>query len=88
VRFGNGFKCYRQRGRDQCQALINGIIVEIDTNLEMLSYQQDVKMPDRTIRNPDYNRVFDKAAKRIYEAVTGRGCPESVNVNDGFDDFR
>jgi hypothetical protein len=64
----------------QCQALLNRITVEIDMKLDMLSYLKNVKMPDRTIRNPDYNRVFDKTAKGIYEAVTGRGCPESLKV--------
>ena len=64
----------------QCQALLNRITVEIDMKLDMLSYLKDVKMPDRTIRNPDYNRVFDETAKRIYEVITGRGCPESVKV--------
>jgi hypothetical protein len=64
----------------QCQALLNRITVEIDIKLDMLSYLKDVKMPDRAIRNPDYNRVFDETAKRIYEVITGRGCPESVKV--------
>jgi len=64
----------------QCHALLNRIAVEIDMKLDMLSYLKDVKMPDRTIRNPDYNRVFDETAKRIYEVITGRGCPESVKV--------
>jgi hypothetical protein len=64
----------------QCQALINRITVEIDTNLEMLSYQKGVKMPDRNIRNPDYNQVFDETARNIYEVITGRSCPESVMV--------
>ena len=66
--------------KDQCQALINRISVEIDTNLEMLSYQKDVKMPDRNIRNPDYNQFFDETARNIYEVITGRNCPESVTV--------
>lgn len=64
----------------QCQALINRITVEIDTNLEMLSYQKGVKMPDRNIKNLDYNQVFDKTARNIYEVITGRSCPESVTV--------
>jgi hypothetical protein len=80
VRFGNGFECYRQRRKAQCQALINRITVEIDTNLEMLSYQKGVKVLGRNIGNPDYNRVFDETAKRIYEVVTRRACPESVKV--------
>jgi hypothetical protein len=64
----------------QCQALLNRITVEIDMKLDMLSYQKGVKAPGRNIQNPDYNRVFDETARRIYKAVTGRGCPESVRV--------
>ncbi len=64
----------------QCQALLNRITVEIDMKLDMLSYLKDVKVPGRNIQNPDYNRVFDETAKRIYEVITGRGCPESVKV--------
>jgi hypothetical protein len=64
----------------QCQALINRITVEIDTNLEMLSYQKGVKMPGRNIRNPDYNQIFDKTARQIYGVITGRGCPESLRI--------
>ncbi|MHC4457626.1 MAG: hypothetical protein ACYS0I_11140 [Planctomycetota bacterium] len=64
----------------QCQALINRITVEIDTNLEMLSYQKGVKMPVRNIKNSDYNQVFDKTAGHIYEVITGRECPKSVKV--------
>jgi len=69
-----------QDDQHQCQALINRITVEIDTNLERLSYQKGVKMPDRNFRNPDYYQVFNETARQIYEAVTGRGCPESVKV--------
>jgi len=64
----------------QCQSLINRITVEIDNNLEMLSYQKGIKAPGRNIRNPDYNQFFDETAKGIYEVITGRGCPESVKV--------
>ena len=64
----------------QCQALINRITVEIDMNLEMLSCQRGVKMPDRSITNSDYNQIFDETARQIYEVITGRGCPESVKV--------
>jgi hypothetical protein len=64
----------------QCQALLNRITVEIDMTLDMLSYQKGVKVPGRNIQIPDYNRIFDETARRIYLAVTGRGCPESVRV--------
>jgi len=64
----------------QCQALLNRITVEIDMTLDMISFQKGVKVPGRNIQNPDYNRVFDETARRIYKAVTGRKCPESVRV--------
>jgi hypothetical protein len=64
----------------QCQALLNRITVEIDMKLDMLSYQKGVKVLGRNIQNPDYNRVFDESARRIYEVITGRGCPKSVKV--------
>jgi len=72
VRFGNGFEYYRQRRKAQCQALVNRITIEIDTNLEMLSYQKGVKMPGRTIRNPDYDQFFVETVRQIYEAVADR----------------
>jgi hypothetical protein len=48
--------------------------------LDMFSYQKGVKVPGRNIKNPDYNRVFDETARRIYKVVTGRDCPEEVRV--------
>jgi len=64
----------------QCQAFLNRITVEIDMKLDMLSYLKNIKVLGRNIQNPEYNRVFDETARRIYEAVTGKGCPKSVNV--------
>jgi hypothetical protein len=64
----------------QCQALLNRITVEIDMKLDMLSYLKGVKVPGRNIRNPDYYRVFDETAKRVYKVITGRACPKSVKV--------
>ena len=64
----------------QCQALLNRITVEIDIKLDMLSYMKYIKDPGRNIQDPNYSRVFDETAKRIYEVITGRGCPESMKV--------
>jgi hypothetical protein len=64
----------------QCQALLNRIAVEIDMKLDMLSYLKGVKVPSRNIQNPDYNRVFYETARRIYKAVTGRECHESLRI--------
>jgi hypothetical protein len=66
--------------KDQCQALLNRITVEIDMKLDMLSYLKGVTVPGRNIQNPDYGRIFDETTTRIYEVITGRGCPESVKV--------
>jgi len=64
----------------ECQSLIGRIAVEIDMNLEALDLLEGVKMPNRSGKDPEYNRAFDKTAKMIYKAVTGRSCPESVKV--------
>ncbi|MGD9162886.1 MAG: hypothetical protein PVG39_31055 [Desulfobacteraceae bacterium] len=64
----------------QCQALLDRITVEIDMRLDMISYLKDVKVFDRNIRNPNYKQIFNETAKGIYEVITGRDCPESVNV--------
>ena len=64
----------------ECQSLIGRIAVEIDMNLEALDLLEGVKMPNRSGKDPEYNRIFDKTAKMIYKAVTGRSCPESVKV--------
>ena len=69
-----------QDNHAQCQALMNRIAVEIDMNLEMLSYQKDVKIPDRSIKDSEYNKAFNETARNIYTVITGRDCPESISV--------
>ncbi len=64
----------------QCQMLLDSIAIEIDMKLDMLSYLKDVKVPGRNFQDPNHKRVFDETAKRIYEDITGRVCPESVKV--------
>jgi hypothetical protein len=64
----------------ECQALLNRISVEIDMKLDMLSYLKGVIVPGRNIQVPNYNQVFDEAAKSIYKVITGRICPESVKI--------
>ena len=49
-------------------------------NLEMLSYQKDVKIPDRSIKKSEYNKAFNETARSIYKVITGRDCPESISV--------
>ena len=64
----------------QCQALLNRITVEIDVKLDMLSFLKGVKISDRNFQNPDYKQIFNDTAKGLYEVITGKSCPESVQV--------
>ncbi len=65
----------------KCGAFLNRIIVEMDMKLEMMQYLDGVKMPYRSVKDPEYNRVFDETAKKIYEVITGRPCPKSINID-------
>lgn len=69
-----------QDNSEECQALIGRIAVEIDMNLEALDLLEGVKMPNRNVKDPDYNRSFYETAKMIYKTVIGRSCPESIKV--------
>ena len=64
--------------KDECQALLGRIAVDIDMNLEALDLLEGIKMPDR--QAPEYSAVFNETAKRVYESITDRSCPESVKV--------
>ena len=64
----------------ECQALIGRIAVEIDLNSETLDGLKGVKMPDRNIKDPKYNRIFDETARRLYKIIVSRKCPKSVKV--------
>lgn len=61
----------------ECQTLLGRIVVEIDTHLELMI--KGVKMPDR-INDPGFGPMFDDTAKRLYKTITGRDCPESVEI--------
>ncbi len=46
----------------------------------MLDLLEGVKLPARDIKDPEYNRIFNETAKKVYKVITGRSCPESVMV--------
>ena len=69
-----------QDNQTECQAFLNRIIVEIDMNWDALEYQTSVKMPDRSLKNPEYNQIFAETARKIYKSMTGRSCPNSLKV--------
>jgi hypothetical protein len=64
----------------QCKSLLNRIGVEIDQHLDELEYLEGVKFPNRSIKNHAFGRAFNETAKKIYEVITGRSCPKSVNI--------
>jgi hypothetical protein len=61
----------------QCQSFLNRIIVDMDMDLETLSFA-DVKRP---YDDPEYNEVFDRTARGIYEITTRRACHERLRIN-------
>ena len=63
----------------ECQTLLGRIAVEIDTHLEQMDDLEGVKMPDR-VNDPRFDPMFDDTAKRLYKTITGRDCPEAVEV--------
>lgn len=63
----------------ECQTLLDRIVVEIDTQFELMMGIRGIKMPDR-VNNPAFNSLFDDTAKRLYRTVAGRDCPESVEI--------
>ena len=65
----------------ECKALLGRIEAEIDQHLDTLEYLKGVKFPHRSIEDKDYNSVFDETSRKVYEVITGRPCPESVNIN-------
>ncbi len=65
--------------QSQCKSLLGRLEVEIDRHLDTLEYLKGVKFPDRSIKNREYRRVFDETAGKVYEVITGRPCPKSVN---------
>ncbi len=69
-----------QDDKAEFQALFNRLTVELDMNLEEINYLKGVEMPDRSMKNIGYNRVFDETARKIYQKITGRPCPASVKL--------
>ncbi len=65
----------------ECQALLSRIVVEIDMHLDSLQYLEEVKFAERDNKDGSYRQTFDRAAREVYQAVTGRVCPEALSAN-------
>ena len=64
----------------ECQTLLGRIAVEIDMHLDRLEDLEGVKMPDRGIKDPQYSRIFNETAIKIYRRITDRKCPKTLHV--------
>ena len=65
----------------QCKSLLGRIEVEIDRHLDTLEYIKGGRLPFRSIKDRDFRRAFDETAQKVYEVITGREFPKSVNVS-------
>ena len=70
-----------QDNKYECELLIDWIGIEIDQYLDTLEYLKEVKFPHRNIKNWEYKRVFSETAIKVYEVITGRLYPRSININ-------
>ena len=62
----------------QCQALAGRIIIEMDQQLEMLERTEGIPFSGRN--DPEYDPLFDRTARKIYEKIVGHPCPSSVRI--------
>jgi hypothetical protein len=62
----------------QCQALTGRIILEMDQQLETLERTKGIPFSDRN--DPEYDLLFDRTARRIYEKIVEHPCPASVII--------
>ena len=70
-----------QDNESQCRSLLGRIEVEIDQHLNTLEEVKGARLPFRSINDQDFKRVFGEAARKVYEAITGRPFPESGTLS-------
>ena len=64
----------------ECRALLGRIAVEMDQHLDALEELEGITFSRINYNNEHYRQVFDETAKKVYEAITGRACPESISI--------
>jgi len=52
----------------------------MDQHLDTLEDIEEVPFFRLSHNNEHYRQVFDETAKKVYEAITGRACPESIRI--------
>ena len=64
----------------ECRALLGRIAVEIDQHVDTLEDLEGTTF-SRVLHNKEhYRQVFDETAKKVYEVIAGRACPESIST--------
>jgi len=64
----------------ECRALLGRIAVEIDQHLDALEDLEEITFSRLNLKNKHYRQVFDETAKKVYEVIVGRVCPESIST--------
>lgn len=64
----------------ECRALLGRIAVEMDQHLDALEELEGITFSRMNYNNEHYRQVFDETAKKVYEAITGCACPESISI--------
>ena len=64
----------------ECRALLGRIAVEMDQHLDTLEDLEEVPFSRLNLKNKHYRQVFDETAKKVYEVIVGRACPESIST--------
>ena len=62
--------------QDECKALLEYIKMQMDMMLETLEYVDGVKFPLENRTGPEYRKLFDETALKVYEGVVGKSYPE------------
>ena len=62
----------------QCQALTDRIVIEMDQQLDMLERTEGIPFSDRN--DGEYDPLFHRTTRRIYEKIVGHPCPASVKI--------
>ena len=61
--------------QDECKALLEYIKMQMDMMLETLDYVDGVKFPLENRTGPEYRKLFDETALKVYEAMVGKSYP-------------
>ncbi len=64
----------------ECMALLGRIAVEMDQHLDTLEDLEEITFSRLNLKNRHYRQVFDETAKKVYEVIAGRACPESIST--------